>query len=199
MIISCIGDSLTEGDYGVYGKRGIANVHEENYPFFLQLMLKAEVRNFGKCGFKSSDYRKYYEAGNADVTGSDIIIVMLGTNGGMDADRDTQGNEDYRVLIQEVKKDAPNAVIYLCTPPHVTENPEFSNCGYAGQVESAVRFVRQYAEQTGYKLIDLALCPYFTADTEKVMQPNDGLHFGKEGYKKLAEYIAEHILLMPPA
>ncbi len=34
MRICCLGDSLTEGDYGVFGKRGIANVHAENYPFF---------------------------------------------------------------------------------------------------------------------------------------------------------------------
>ena len=38
MKIACIGDSLTEGDYGVSGKVGIANVHKENYPSFLAKM-----------------------------------------------------------------------------------------------------------------------------------------------------------------
>lgn len=71
MVISCIGDSLTEGDYGVFGKRGIANVHKENYPYFLALLTGAEVHNFGKCGFTSTDYRKYYEKGNVDVKGSE--------------------------------------------------------------------------------------------------------------------------------
>lgn len=41
----CIGDSLTEGDYGVYGKSGIANVCEKNYPYFLSQMLNVPVIN----------------------------------------------------------------------------------------------------------------------------------------------------------
>ena len=32
MIICCIGDSLTEGDYGVKGMNCVADVHEKNYP-----------------------------------------------------------------------------------------------------------------------------------------------------------------------
>lgn len=191
MIITCIGDSLTEGDYGIYGKKGIANVQIENYPYFLQKMTNAEVRNYGKCGSRATDYRKYYEAGCVDVKGSDIILVMLGTNGGMDDEVETQGNEAYRTLICHMEKDEPKAKIILCTPPHVTVNQKYSNCGYALQVEKAVKFVRKYATSEGKLLIDTANCPYFTSETEVVMQPNDGLHFGREGYKKLAEYIVE--------
>lgn len=193
MIISCIGDSLTEGDYGIYKKRCIANVHEENYPYFLKKLVNAEVRNFGKCGFTSTSYLEYYREGNVDVTGSDKIIVMLGTNGGLDDEVDVQGNADYDELIKAMEQDAPNAEIMLCTPPHVTENPEYSNCGYAPQVAKAVRFVRKYAKETGKKVIETAECPYFTAETEYIMQPNDGLHFGKEGYEKMAEYIAQYL------
>ena len=32
--ICCLGDSLTEGDYGIFGKSGIANVKTDNYPCF---------------------------------------------------------------------------------------------------------------------------------------------------------------------
>ena len=32
-----------------------------------------------------------------------------------------------------------------------------------------------------------------TADTEAVMQPNDGLHFGEEGYRTLAKFFAERL------
>ena len=88
MIISCIGDSLTEGDYGVKGKTGIANVHKENYPFYLSEITGATVRNFGKCGFNPMSYKKYYDEGKVDVKGSDIIIIIIclsakGTNGVM--------------------------------------------------------------------------------------------------------------------
>ncbi len=193
MIISCIGDSLTEGDYGIFGKNGIANVHSENYPYFLSKLTKSEVRNFGKCGFSSTAFLKYYRGGNVDVAGSDIIIVMLGTNGGMSPDQESEENKAYKALISELEKDAPKAKIFLCTPPHATENPEFSNFGYANQVENAVKFIRKYAEENGKALIDVANCPYFTAETENIMQPNDGLHFGKLGYEKLAEFISAHL------
>ena len=49
-VICCLGDSLTEGDYGIFGKSGIANVQPENYPYFLSKITGWEVRNFGKCG-----------------------------------------------------------------------------------------------------------------------------------------------------
>ncbi len=194
MIISCIGDSLTEGDYGVAGKSGIANVHKENYPFFLAAITDAEVRNFGKCGFQATDMRGYYEEGYVKVTGSDKVIVMLGTNGGLDGDKEVKGNEDYRTIIKKIRSDAPKAEIYVCTPPHVTQNPNYSNCGYAGWVAKAVDFVRKYAKENDVKLIDMAKCPYFTEETEHIYQPNDGLHFCEEGYRKMAEYIADAIM-----
>ena len=50
-VIICIGDSLTEGDYGIKGKSGIVNVQPKGYPYFLEKMLDCEARNYGKCGF----------------------------------------------------------------------------------------------------------------------------------------------------
>lgn len=192
-IIVCIGDSLTEGDYGVKGMRGIGNVQEKGYPYFLERILDCEARNFGKCGYTSVSYLKFYKEGKVRLCGADCIVVMLGTNGALDLDADTQGNKDYHELISLLRHDAPSAKIYLCTPPHVTSNPEYSNCGYAEQVEKAVKWVRAYAEREGIALIDTANAPAFTAENEHIMQPNDGLHFGEEGYKALAEFIAEHI------
>lgn len=192
-IIVCIGDSLTEGDYGIKGKRGIGNVQEKGYPYFLERIMDCEARNFGKCGYTSVNYLKYYKEGNVKLCGADAIVVMLGTNGALDLDADTQGNRDYHELISLLRHDAPSAKIYLCTPPHVTSNPEYSNCGYADKVAKAVNWVRAYAEKEGIALIDTANAPAFTAETEYIMQPNDGLHFGEEGYKALAEFIAEHI------
>lgn len=192
-IIVCIGDSLTEGDYGVKGARGIANVQEKGYPYFLEQMTGWEARNFGKCGYTSVNYLKYYKEGNVRLCGADAIVVMLGTNGALDPDNACQGNDDYVELVNLLKHDAPCAKILLCTPPHVTENPEYSNCGYAEKVEKAVKWVRTYAEKEGIDLIDTANAPAFTAETEHVMQPNDGLHFGEEGYKALAEFIAEEL------
>ncbi len=191
MIISAIGDSLTEGDYGVKGKTGIANVHKENYPYFLSKSLNCTVNNYGKCGFTSTSYLKYYNEGNVDVSTSDIVIVMLGSNGGLSGSQETQGNRDYNELISLIRRDAPKAQIVLCTPPHCTENPEYSNCGYAERVQNAVDFVREYAKNNNVKLIEVAKSEKFSAETEAEMQPNDGLHFGTLGYKTLAGVIEE--------
>lgn len=193
MIISAIGDSLTEGDYGVKGKTGIANVHKENYPFFLSQISGCEVRNFGKCGFRASHYLKYYKDGNVDIKNSDIVIIMLGTNGGFDPDTDTPDNRDFRELITLIKRDAENAEIVLCTPPHVTENPQFSNCGYIQNVVKGQNYIKKYAAENHLKLIDIGGCGLFTAENEEIYQANDGLHFVEKGYKLLARYISDNL------
>ena len=192
-VIVCIGDSLTEGDYGIKGKRGIANVQEKGYPYFLERIMDCEARNFGKCGYTSVSYLKYYKEGNVRLCGADAIIVMLGSNGALDPKNETQGNKDYHELISLLRHDAPSAKLFLCTPPHVTSNPEYSNCGYAEKVGKAVAWVRDYAEREKITLIDVASAPMFTDENEAVMQPNDGLHFGEVGYKTLAEFLAEEL------
>lgn len=193
MVISAIGDSLTEGDYGVKGKTGIANVHSENYPYYLGKLLNCEVRNYGKCGFAAHSYLNYYEQGNVDVKGSDMIVIMLGTNGGFDDEAETDGNRDFEKLISLIKNDEPNAKIILCTPPHCTENPEYSNCGYIARVEKAQQYIRKFAKEHNFKLIDVGACGLFTAENENIYQANDGLHFVKAGYEALAKYISENL------
>ena len=193
MIVSAIGDSLTEGDYGVFGKKCIANVQEKNYPYFLAQKTGWEVRNFGFCGKNASSYLAEYESGRVRVEGSDILVVMLGTNGGLSPREETQGDRDYDTLLAGLRQDAPDAKIYLCTPPHATENPAYSNYGYADQVRDAVEFVTDYANRHGYPLIDVYHSGLFTAENESVMQPNDGLHLSEVGYRTLADYIYKRI------
>ena len=193
MRICCIGDSLTEGDYGVFGKRGIANVHNENYPYFLEKSLGCEVLNYGKCGYTSTSYLKYYNEGKADVTGADIILIMLGSNGGLNPEKEIQGNDDYKKLISLLKADAPQAKIVLITPPHVTENPEYSNCGYINNVLKARAYVKILAEKYNLPLIDLGSFEEFNKETEEIYQSNDGLHFNEKGYKVMAEFIEKEL------
>ncbi len=193
MIISCIGDSLTEGDYGIRGVRGKANVQKENYPYFLAQKLGVKVKNYGKCGYRSTTYLAYYKKDNINVEDSDIIILMLGTNGGQEPnDPDAPENVAYDALVKTLQADAPmSAKLVLCTPPHATENPEYSNCGYAPQVKKAVEFVRAYAAAENLPLIETAKCPAFVAENEHIYQANDGLHFIEAGYIVLADYIGD--------
>lgn len=199
MKIVCIGDSLTEGDYGVYGKTGIANVHSENYPYFLSKSLSADVVNYGVCGFTPVDSLGFYERGGmSELCEADVIIIMLGTNGGLSSVEETKHTKAYRDIISFCNKEAPDARVAVCTPPHVTENPEYSNCGYKDRVDEAVKFVRRTASELNLPLIDVAECPSFNAENEHIMQPNDGLHFGKEGYRTMAKFIEEKLRLLFP-
>ncbi len=193
MKICCLGDSLTEGDYGVPGKSGIANIQPENYPYYLGIMSGADVLNFGRCGYRATNYLEYYQSGNVDVKDADLIIIMLGTNGGQHPEQDTPDNKAYRELVALCRQDAPSAQIVLCTPPHVTEDPAMSNCGHAPQVALAVDFVRSFAQRENLKLIDVAACEKFNANTEHIYQSNDGLHFNQLGYEALATYIYQSI------
>lgn len=191
--VVCIGDSLTEGDYGVFGKSGIANVQEKNYPYYLGKLLGTEVVNCGKCGFTATSYLEYYKSGAVCADGADLVIVMLGTNGGLDGEKDVPGNRDYDSLIKLIKVDADGARIVLCTPPHTTVNPDMSNCGYAPQAEKAARYVRRYAEENKLDCIEVAECGMFSDENEPVMQPNDGLHFSEVGYGVMAVYIKDEL------
>lgn len=193
MKVFCIGDSLTEGDYGVNGKRGIANIRKENYPYFLARNTGWTVINLGKCGFRADTYLNYYKQVNIEIADADVIVIMLGTNGGNDPYENTPCNEAYRELIKLLKKDAPCAVIILCTPPHATENRNFSNFGYLPQIQKAVEFVSILSAEEDLPLIDVYNCGYFTSESEEIMQPNDGLHFCEDGYKILANVIERGI------
>ncbi|MCR4615676.1 MAG: SGNH/GDSL hydrolase family protein [Clostridiales bacterium] len=193
MKIVCIGDSLTEGDYGIPGKRGIANVQPENYPYFLSKILGADVINCGKCGYTATGYLKYYTAGNVDVAGSDIIIVMLGTNGGMSGKQETEGDRDYDTLIKRLMEDSRGAKVVICTAPRATVDASKPGFGNAERIADANDFIRRYAADNNIPLIDVNSVKEFTEENEPVMQPNDGLHFGRTGYQVMANFIADKL------
>lgn len=193
MKVVCIGDSLTQGDYGVMGNSESGNVRPENYPYFLAKYTGWTVLNRGICGMQATTYLQFYKNGHVDVTDSNVVIIMLGTNGGNDPVENTPGNDAYRELVKLIRQDAPETKIILCTPPPATVDKNFSNYGYMPRILKAVAFVEKLAKEESLDLIDVHNCGYFTPETERIMQPNDGLHFGEEGYKTLAKVIEQGI------
>ena len=193
MTILCIGDSLTEGDYGIYGKSCIANVKDRNYPYFLSQILNVPVINKGRCGYTATTYWNEYLTWKEKYTDISLIIVMLGTNGGMWIGDDSQGARDYDRLIRKLRSDYPTSKLAVCSAPHVTEDRTKSNYGYAERVRLANAFIKKYVVENEITLIDTASIPEFTAENESVMQPNDGLHFSEKGYQCMASFIAEKI------
>lgn len=190
MRIVCIGDSLTEGDYGVYKKACIANVHKENYPFFLSKLSGADVINYGHCGrTPTTYYQTYCQESQIDVTKADYILIMLGTNGGMNPEVETQGNIDYNLIIDYCIENNKDAKIVLITPPHATEDKNYSNYGCFDNVKKSAETVRKISKARQLPLIDLFAFEGISEKTTEELQYNDGLHFIMKGYLVLAAYI----------
>ncbi len=188
--ITCIGDSLTEGDIGK--TPGVANIIFRNYPYFLSKTLGCPVHNMGQCGITSVGTRDKYRQGGMDISTSDVILVMLGTNAGL---KSSPGQYDaYRELVALLEKDRKEgAMIVLVTPPHASAiKPQVSDVTLRGLKEAA-ETVRAFAKANGYPLIDTQDSGPITEDMENIYQPNDGLHFSEAGYHALADYVAEQL------
>lgn len=189
--IACIGDSLTEGDYGPitsYGGRRF-----ENYPYYLSHLTGAETVNYGRCGASSSSYYyEHYNRGDVDVSDADIILLMLGTNKGLA--EDTPFHTDYVRLVNEIltaKK--PSAQLILITPPSATTDPAKINYGYMDNVLSANAAVKAIAKEKGLICFDALNDSPIQPETEERYQSFDGLHMNAAGYEAFARYIAEEL------
>lgn len=187
--IACIGDSLTEGDYGS-GTAGKANKQSLNYPYYLAKTLGCQTINYGLCGKNAQNYcTDYYPL--TDISDCDVILVMLGTNKGLDGDY----GKYYGALIEAIKGDMKEgAIIVLITPPSATTDASKVTYGYSVNVASSYAFVTSYAKENDITMIDAYMYSPIQPDMENFYQPNDGLHMAREGYKAFAEFIAEELV-----
>ncbi len=191
LVIACLGDSLTEGDYGS-DKPGTANRHYKNYPYYLSKALGCTTVNYGKCGANSqSFYESYYKAGKVDITDADVIVIMLGTNRGLEGEYKTY----YANLIRDVKRDMKKgATLILVTPPSATIDKTKVNPNYMPNIINAYSVVKEYAKARSLPLIDAFKYSPIQPATEDEYQANDGLHMVEAGYKAFGEYMAEEIV-----
>ncbi len=194
LVIACLGDSLTEGDYGIITP-GLINRGYKNYPYFLAKELGCQTINHGRCGANTETfYKDHYATGLADISDADVILLMLGTNKGLDGTYKTY----YETLINEIQNDMKaDAILVLITPPSATTDESKSNYGYMPNVESACKTVREIAEREGLIMIDAFTNSPIQPENEDIYQTNDGLHMVEVGYKAFAEYIAKEVVKLP--
>ncbi len=192
--IVCIGDSLTEGDHGSH-TAGVPCKSYKNYPYFLSGIMGCETVNGGRCGIKPSGMCELYEkSGGMGVPQADVVLLMLGTNGGLTVNGNTAERRAYEELLQRIEREKkPGCKVVLMTPPHATEIEGKVNFGYAPWVENAAEVTRELARQQGRALIDVYSESPITAENEEIYQPNDGLHLSDKGYEVLAGFIAEKL------
>ena len=190
--IVCLGDSLTEGDYGLTDPK-VSSIHYENYPYYLEQLLHCRVVNQGQCGLDARQYLDFFDTERIDVSGADIVLVMLGTNRGLTL-LGPENKDAYQALIRRLKEQMKSgSTLLLVTPPHATEDPEKVRCGYAPAVENARTEVLALAAVNGLAVIDAYAESPIQAAREDVYQPVDGLHMGREGYEAFAGYMAEKV------
>lgn len=201
--ICCIGDSLTEGDYGSYPS-GTPNVHSQNYPFYLQKLTNAEVDNLGHCG----DSAQYWwtHRRNELVAGKDYdcIYIFLGQNGEIagNVETVTAGGDywnygdtnlgGYCAIIEHCKYLYPNAHIFLINQPYNIKEPSWTE-KVSGQIAKV-------SVHYNLPIIDIMNGTpmnrgngdiYRPVGFDPVNEPYGNQHFGKIGYYTLAKYIAK--------
>jgi len=190
--IACLGDSLTEGDYGpMNGRQGGRRF--ENYPYYLGQLTGATTVNFGRCGASSTSYlEEHYNVGDIDVSEFDVILLMLGTNKGLAMD--SQYYTDYCTLVDKILAEKkPEAQLILITPPSATTNPLKTNYGYMDNVTSANAAVLAIAKEKGLVCFDALKMSPIQPDKENLYQSYDGLHLNARGYEAFAGYIAKEL------
>ena len=204
--VLCIGDSLTEGDYGSE-PAGTKDVREKNYPYFMNKVTGWNVTNKGKCGLNSKQYWNGFIKWGIDFNNNyDVVIIMLGTNGGMTdtIEIDTNGNsyEDYadngtgsycKIIEYVMEKTKGKAQIFLCTCPYVDNDKRPT---YVNAVNNANIVIPKIAEKYNLPLIDVSKKLGLNKLNSNIYQPIDGLHFGEFGYERLGTFITNNIKSM---
>lgn len=205
--VLCIGDSLTEGDYGSEPE-GTKNVKEKNYPYFMNQVTGWNVTNKGKCGFTPSQYWNNFIKWGIDFDGMkyDVVIIMLGTNGGMTdtleadttitsdqtyEDYANTGTGNYCKIIEYInEKMSGKTQIILCTCPFVdsSRRPKYVN-----SINNANIVIPKIANKYSLPLIDIRNKLGLSNINTSIFQPIDGLHFGEYGYSRLGTFIANNV------
>lgn len=201
----CIGDSLTQGDYGS-NPPGTMNIKSENYPYYLSKYLnkfvEVGVTNAGKCGYNATGYWekmiKTISMGNTRT-----IVIMLGTNGYLtdtiEADTTITSGQTYEnysnthtgnycKIIEYCLEQTNNlAQIFLVTPPKNSQRVEAS-------MLTTVEVIKKIGEKYSLPVIDGYNGFGISPTNFSTMLPIDGLHGSKLAYKKIATYIGSNIL-----
>lgn len=185
--VLCVGDSITEG----YGS---SDFNRYSYPAQLQQILGDDylVYNAGVGGSNAIDggqlsYRKVdrYELGKA--FDPDIVILMLGTNDGIDWVWENEGYKfkgDYTALAQEYMNLPSQPKVFLALP--MTSYGAEPQKTYIH--EEIVPTIEEIGQELGLDVIDMhsfsAGHPEWFPDT---IHPNDG------AYTLIAEEFAKYI------
>lgn len=184
--ICCIGDSLTEGQYGVDSVTSQDMGKHDGYPYFLSRMIDCEVENLGIGGMSTKTWWQnkdsHFTPEQLDFSNYDCFIIFLGTNGGLAGNPDA--TEDsmlgyYCKIIDKCQTESPNSPIFLVGFPW-SQN----------RTESMVSQLEVLSTAEDLPILHLETSEILTYANRLVNQPFDkALHYGRLGYLRLASEI----------
>lgn len=197
--IICIGDSITEGYISSN------EISENNYPKYLQSFLGDgySVVNAGVGGSQAVSWWEIYK-NFIDVSQADVVIIMLGANGGFDDPFESipapytsyDSCPEGRVtvcsckLVEWLENLNPEMKIVMMTPTYVDRDIAPSN---AEEVERQYMLMPQFAERYHYSVIDLFKLEGVNKTNSSGWISNDGIHHTERSYEKIGEIVAEWI------
>lgn len=173
--VFCLGDSLTEGDYGS-NTPGVANVKALNYPYFMSLFTRGgTVVNEGVSGSNLDTVS--YKIVNTNFTTAkyDAVVIMTGTNLTPDEPR-------YSTRINKILTESPNTLVFICTIPYTSKR----TMEFITTTNDVIRGVVTTVNNSRCILIDVYNLCGMDATNGAKYRPIDDLHFGRAGYYQLA-------------
>lgn len=188
--ICCIGDSLTEGEYGSDSETQESIGIHEGYPYFLSRMLYCQTENLGYGGQTAKTWWELKESKftpeQLDFNRYDSFIIFLGTNGGVEGNPDPTEDSQmgyYCKIIDKCRTEAPGKPIFLVGFPwSVTRTSQ------------KVLDLQRLATAENLPILDLRLSKILTYENRLVNQPFDkALHYGRLGYLRFASEISRCI------
>ena len=197
MKICCVGDSLTKGvDVG-------SHVIRENYPYFMSHYLNCDIVNYGESGNTSKSWWNNYKDVHLFDPTMDIVLIMFGTNGGLNtntlatdvepyddwADYADTSVGDYCKLIEKIMEDTQNhAQIILMTPPYST----YTEAQEQLVIDSAPT-IKAIAQRYSLPVIDVLYESGMGKFNGSVFRPHDGCHFNAKGYHRLGTFVGSEV------
>lgn len=198
--IVCIGDSLTEG----YTANSV--VLTDNYPKNMQenLGLSYTVFNAGVGGSQAITwYSTWKDFLNLQTYNTDIIIIMLGANGGINNTFETDVDaythySDYAntvtgktcALIEWLQEQVPNALIVFATPTYIDATKAAGN---AAQADRQCLYMSELVDRYFIPVIDIRNSMGINPKNSDTWLSSDGLHGTTSFYEKLGMLFANQI------
>mgnify|MGYP004516601723 FL=1 len=206
MKIACLGDSITAAA-NLEGEEGY---EQYAYPTRLQELLGAkEVVNLGIGG---SSIGRYWADAFVDryqdiPEDTDIIIIMGGTNDGFCVSEAEFGNLEERAyrtfcgdlneLFAGVKKNYPNAQVFVATPlPNILQDYLMSERDYLQPQKRFAEVIITLTSEYNFHVVDLYNSNILDSHDANIIADYmpDGVHCNKEGYQILAEHFAAELI-----